>query len=278
MVRLLGLGDNTIDTYVDRGEEYPGGNAVNVAVLARRMGAEAAFCGCLGNDEAGDLLRAALAAEGVETGHCRAVAAPNARAFIAHNAGDRQFLRSSPGCRAAWGGFSAADLGYLTRFDIVHSSIFSGLEPYRAALRAAIRRWSFDFSVKWAPALPDDWLPHLDVAFLSYPDGMDDDVAALARACAERGTGTVVITRGVRGAYGLKRGVNAMATPKLASVVDTLGAGDAFITAFLLSDHSGAPLEDALDQGATAAAQTCGHFGAFGHGRAWRGSFDHAVT
>jgi len=38
-VRLLGLGDNTVDTYVDQGWQYPGGNAVNVAVLARRLGA-----------------------------------------------------------------------------------------------------------------------------------------------------------------------------------------------------------------------------------------------
>lgn len=278
MARLLGLGDNTIDTYVDRGEEYPGGNAVNVAVLARRMGAEASYCGCLGQDEAGDLLRAALAAEGVETSHCRSVAAPNARAFIAHNAGDRQFLRSSPGCRATWGGISTADLDYLATFDIVHSSIFSGLEPYRAALRPAIQRWSFDFSVRGTPALLDDWLPYLDVAFLSFPDGADDEVAALAGACAERGAGTVVITRGARGACGLKGGRVAMAPSTPARVVDTLGAGDAFITAFLLADHAGASLQDALEQGATAAARTCGHFGAFGHGRAWRGSFDHAVS
>ena len=33
--RILGLGDNTVDTYVDAGLQFPGGNAVNVAVLAR---------------------------------------------------------------------------------------------------------------------------------------------------------------------------------------------------------------------------------------------------
>ena len=28
---ILGLGDNTVDTYVDLGRQFPGGNAVNVA-------------------------------------------------------------------------------------------------------------------------------------------------------------------------------------------------------------------------------------------------------
>ncbi len=51
---LLGLGDNTIDSYVDLSRQFPGGNAVNVAVLAACHGARAAYLGCIGNDDAGD--------------------------------------------------------------------------------------------------------------------------------------------------------------------------------------------------------------------------------
>ena len=35
-MKLLGLGDNVMDAYLFRGELYPGGNAANVAVLAKR--------------------------------------------------------------------------------------------------------------------------------------------------------------------------------------------------------------------------------------------------
>lgn len=38
-MKLLGLGDNVMDAYLFRGELYPGGNAANVAVLAKRAGA-----------------------------------------------------------------------------------------------------------------------------------------------------------------------------------------------------------------------------------------------
>ncbi len=39
-MRLLGLGDNTVDIYIDRRVDFPGGNAVNVAVFDKRLGFE----------------------------------------------------------------------------------------------------------------------------------------------------------------------------------------------------------------------------------------------
>lgn len=45
-MKLLGLGDNVFDAYLFRDELYPGGNAANVSVLARRIGAE--YTGYLG--------------------------------------------------------------------------------------------------------------------------------------------------------------------------------------------------------------------------------------
>ena len=38
-MKLLGLGDSVMDAYLFQGLWYPGGNAVNTAVLARRAGA-----------------------------------------------------------------------------------------------------------------------------------------------------------------------------------------------------------------------------------------------
>ena len=34
MIRILGLGDNVVDRFLDRGRMYPGGQAMNVAVYA----------------------------------------------------------------------------------------------------------------------------------------------------------------------------------------------------------------------------------------------------
>ncbi|UUZ81205.1 hypothetical protein LJK88_41995 [Paenibacillus sp. P26] len=45
-MRLIGIGDNVVDYYQDQGVMYPGGNVLNVAVAAKRSGAEA--CAYLG--------------------------------------------------------------------------------------------------------------------------------------------------------------------------------------------------------------------------------------
>ena len=56
MVSLIGVGDNTVDTYLQTHTRYPGGNAVNVAVLAQRLGARAAYLGSLGDHARGKLI------------------------------------------------------------------------------------------------------------------------------------------------------------------------------------------------------------------------------
>ena len=62
---LLCIGDNVVDLYCDEGVYYPGGNALNVAVMARRAGLEgAAYMGILGNDAPGRHVEAAMRAEG----------------------------------------------------------------------------------------------------------------------------------------------------------------------------------------------------------------------
>ncbi len=79
-MRLLGLGDNTVDTYVDQGTQYPGGNAVNVAVFAHRLGLAAGYLGCLGADAAGDLLLQALQAKKGSTSAMPGASAARTRA------------------------------------------------------------------------------------------------------------------------------------------------------------------------------------------------------
>ena len=66
MTRILGLGDNTIDTYVDTCIQYSGGNAVNVAAMTARLGATSAYLGCVGCGYGGALLRSYLVAVGVD--------------------------------------------------------------------------------------------------------------------------------------------------------------------------------------------------------------------
>lgn len=267
--RLLGLGDNTVDTYVDRGLQFPGGNAVNVAVQAKRLGAETGYLGCFGSDAAGTLLSDALTREGVDIARCRIRPGRNARAFIGHDGQDRRFLRSERGVRGDWGSFDGDDLAYIASYDIVHSSIYSELGDALSVVRGAARRLSYDFSERWTNENLAATLPAVDIAFLSHPSASDEECRALLTHCIGLGPGMAVATRGAKGAMALASGSFHAQGATPASVVDTLGAGDGFIAACLLAILDGAGMAAALAAGAGHAAQVCGYQGGFGHGVAW---------
>jgi fructoselysine 6-kinase len=268
--RLLGLGDNTMDSYVDAGLQFPGGNAVNVAVLAHRLGVDAGYLGCLGTDAAGGLIREALEGEGIDLARCRQVEGVNARARIVHNAGDRKFIGSIPGVRGRYD-LAAEDFAYIAGFDAVHTSIFSELDAELPRLRAASRQLSYDFSERWNDTVFARVLPHIHIAFLSAPNRDDAVVEAVLRHCATSGV-MVVATRGAAGSMALVNGEVLRQGIAPATVVDTLGAGDGFIAAFLVALLRGAEPAAALELGAGFAATVCGWQGAFGHGAAWHDS------
>ena len=61
-MKLIAIGDNVMDYYKDRGEIFPGGNALNAAVLGKRYQADVSSCiGIIGNDQAADHVRQTLA-------------------------------------------------------------------------------------------------------------------------------------------------------------------------------------------------------------------------
>lgn len=270
MARILGLGDNTIDTYVDAGVQFPGGNAVNVAVMTARLGAQAAYLGCVGDDEGGALLCAALSAEGVDIARVRIRSGTNARAFIGHVAGDRQFLGSTPGVRADYR-WEEADFAYIGQFDHVHTSIYSELGDALPRIAAATPSLSFDASNRWSADYLQQVRPHVRFLFLSASELTESEALALGRQCLDGGPQAVVLTRGGDGALGMDAS-GAVVQPALPTMVlDTLGAGDGFISGFLTSMLAGGTLNEAMTRGAGFAAQVCGWQGGFGHDAPWIG-------
>jgi len=270
MPRLLGLGDNTVDTDVKAAVQYPGGNAVNVAVLARRAGAETGHLGCVGNDAAGALVCDALVAEGVDISRVRICDGANARALLAYHGGDRRFLGSRPGVRGQYA-LAAADFDYIAGFDLTHSSIFSELEAELPRIRSVTPQLSFDFSDRWTDGLLRQILPQIDIAFLSAPDADDAACATLLRHCSRLRAKLVVVTRGALGAMATDHAGISKQPALPTSVVDTLGAGDGFIAAFLVAHLQRAALPMALRAGAAMAADVCTWRGAFGHAAPWDG-------
>ena len=276
-MRIVGVGDNVLDRYVDQGLMYPGGNAVNVPVLALRFGAEAAaYVGAVGDDEGGSWLLEALGLEGLDTSRVKVLPERNSYTSVALVDGDRTFVGGEKGASSKLV-LTPEDVGFIHNFDVVHTSIYSGIEGQLQELRANSRILAFDFSNEFDEAYLDRVLGSVDYAFFSgsrmFPGARDTEESELEAFLArveDRGVRLALVTRGAKGAvlrYG-GRTWRQEAVP--CRVVDTLGAGDAFIARLIVGIVSGEEPSLALREAARSAAATCSYYGAFGHPRAYR--------
>ncbi len=265
MKRILGIGDNTVDLYIDKGLMFPGGNAVNVAVHAHRNGAETAYLGCLGQDEAGSLIYNSLLSEQVDISRCRRLAGNTSWTRILHQGNDRIFDGSNPGVRSRYD-LQEPDFEYISSFDLAHSSIYSSLESDMEKLDKAVPLIAFDFSDSSDLSYIKTLAPYIDYAFFSAADSKETDQQDFARLVHSLGPSIVVITRGEHGALaynGLRFESQDIVKTQ---VVDTLGAGDAFIAGFLVEYLANKDIRNALSKGSLAASKVCSFLGGFGFG------------
>ncbi|MEO8470266.1 MAG: PfkB family carbohydrate kinase [Chloroflexota bacterium] len=264
-MKLAGVGDNVVDRYMDLGLMFPGGQALNVAVYARRFGLESAYVGAIGDDVAGRQVLGAMRSEGLDISRLRIVAGTNAHAEVALVDGDRQFMGGNAGVSKFR--LSESDLAYLSEFDFVHSSESSYLED-QLGLLAGVAPVSFDFAVRRDPAYIEPLLPHVTIAEFSLGDLDEGAAKAWLQHIQSLGPRLVLGTRGASGAL-LLEGDRFWYQPTVSTeVIDTLGAGDAFIARVLVGVVRGEPFEISLAEAAVAAASTCRAYGAFGYGTA----------
>jgi len=264
MASVLGLGDNTIDVYLDEALGFPGGNAVNVSVFCSRLGARSAYLGAVGDDIHGERLLASLAQESVDVSRCQTVKGNNAWACVESNNGDRRFLGSNPGvCKQLE---LAPDIQpYMSQFDVVHTSTYSGLDQRLPELRGACNKLSYDLSDDWDDRQLDDVCPHVDILFISASDQSELECQQLAQRCLDLGVHQVVITRAEQGSMGFMTGTHTKQSAIETTVVDTMAAGDGFISAYLMACVDNKTLGQCLYEGAVYAARVCREEGGFGH-------------
>lgn len=259
-MRLISIGDNVVDRYLAQKVMYPGGNAVNVAVFARRCGADTGYIGVLGDDAAGDLVWRALTVNGVDTSHTRRAPGINAFAMVELRGGDRVFVASSKGVSVFTP--TSHDLKFAATADVIHTSHASSLEDHVATL-ASLAPVSFDFSYRHEPDYLHRVLPHVTFAHFSAGHLNDTEVADLATRAAAYQPRHLLITRGALGAEYWQDGHHFHQPARDVRVVDTLGAGDAFIASLLVDTAAGISAEDVLARAADRSAIVCQTHGAF---------------
>lgn len=237
----------------------PGGKGLNQAVAAARVGGEVAFLGAVGGDAFGVQLRETLTAAGVDISGVALVGRPSGTAHISVLDGGENAIVVVPDANGVElildGVQRRAILG--ARYLVVQ---FERPLPLVAAAVAFAREHGVVTVVTPAPVLPlpEGFLRNVDILVPNAAEacalaGVDDEAAA-ARTLS-RTVGTVVVTRGSRGALVARGGeVVAEVAPHRVTPVDTTGAGDTFTGVLVARLAAGDAEPDALRAASVAAA------------------------
>ncbi|WP_221585526.1 PfkB family carbohydrate kinase [Microbacterium sp. G2-8] len=221
-----------------------GGPAATAAVAAQRLGVPSAVIAAVGDDEAGDRVRARLAAEGVDVSGLVAVpGAETSRSIVIVSGRERtRAIVNRVGPRL--------DLSHASRAqELISGAAWVHVDQHGWQAVRDLRdripgpRLSIDAGNE-IPGLALDgtalFAPTREALERRY--GGEDLDESMRRAIDE-GADAVVVTDGGRGSFGLRAdGERAAATPPRADVVSTLGAGDVFhgaLIAGLLHADSG---------------------------------------
>lgn len=246
-----------------------GGKGANQAVMARLMGASVAMVNAVGDDGYGEQTLANFARYGIDTEHVRRVPGSSGVAPIWVEADGSNRIIIVPGAnRGLLPDDGAAAVAAQERLDAVIGQFEIDQSVTTAAFQAAKERGALTIlnpapgaAVSPELAVVSDWvIPNeTEFAIIARGVGSSDDVAdpeALARLATELGT-RLLVTLGERGAAVVAENGDVSVVPtQSVDAVDTTGAGDAFVGAFVFGLASGWDEEAAVRLGCAVAADS----------------------
>jgi fructokinase len=267
-------GEALVDLIPDRDRKNAsdavlGGSPYNVAIGLGRLGASTAFVSRLSNDPNGEDLATALSQAGVDLSFVARDVRPSPLAFVmrgtAQTGARYSFYLDATAFDGAWpfprtwpNGAEHLHVGSIAAVDPRHG------ESVVDALRMARSFGTTSFDPNIRPLVTPDretvaQLVERQVALASFVKASDEDLRwlypdrhpeASIASWALQGPSFCVMTRGEQGAVAYIKGERLVAPSPVVDVVDTVGAGDSFMSALIAAMD----VDGALGVGARATA------------------------
>jgi len=279
MTDLLTIGETMVSLRTPRAMRLGGdahlsiaGSETNVAIGLARLGHTATWLGAVGNDEPGRLIERTLRAEAVDTSRIR-FSDTDFTGFIAFDQPSHDITRVSYHRRGSAGSTLTPD-ECLAALEAVQPRLLhvTGITPAlsgtaRAATLAVVRaaaangvQVSLDVNYRarlWSRAEATalrELLPHVQTVFASDDEldlltDAEDPVADLLQTATE-----VVVTAGSKGAWSHTAAGTLHSAALPVTVVDSIGAGDAFVSGYLSATLDNLPAPDRLTRATTSGA------------------------
>lgn len=249
----------------------PGGKGCNQAVAAARLGADVRMVGAVGDDAMAAFPLRAMQAAGIDTHDVRAVAEPTGLAAVMVAAdGENAIVVASGANRAVQAG-QLADIrpgdGLVCQMEVPIAETAAALRMAKAAGAVTLLNLApFGELPGEAWNAVDVWVVNeVEAAALARQVGVaaSGDGPVLARALAARLQATVVATLGGNGAVAATAAGEAWHASVLpVDIVDSTGAGDAFVGGLATALAGGESLAEALRLASATAGLACTGFGA----------------
>lgn len=219
--------------------EHAGGKGLNQAVACARMGARTAFIGCVGNDSAGTMLRELLKSEGIDTSQLVTVDAPTGRAFITVDASGENTIVIVAGANAHVGDTAIT----LPQSKVMLAQLEIPLDVVtRVFVQARLQNLVTVLNPAPATSLTKELLSLCDIA---VPNETESAALGGTQILLGAGVSTVVTTLGERGAEISNTKSTIAVSPYHVNAIDTVGAGDAFVSALCAELARGETVEHA---------------------------------
>ena len=251
----------------------PGGKGSNQAVGVARLGAQSYFAGIIGDDKLSEIATELYRCEGVHTDYLEktALSPTGVGIIILNHEGENGIILDM-------GANNLMDAEWVDGVEpqIARSAVVMAVTevPVVAAMRAMSlgKRHGVRTILNPAPAskLDDSTLQYIDCLTPNETElrilmGLAPDdptpTVDLAHELRRRGAGTLIVTRGDRGALALSNDGMEEVPGVRVDVVDTTGAGDAFNAGLAIALAEGKSLIDAVKYANCAGAIACTKLG-----------------
>ena len=252
-MRVVTVGDNCIDDYEELGISYPTGNSVDVAIHLSKLGVPVSIVSTTGNDENGEQMIKLLKKHEINLSYFHRKPGSTAITKMALNGNDRVHVKYFEGVLKDFK-LSEDDIEYITGHDLVHTSFWGKVNDQLPVFKKAGVPIVYDFSVKLENDVIKFILPNVDYAFFSYHQ-RDSYIEEYMKWAKEFGPRIVIVTLGEEGSIAYDGQRFYQEGIVRVPVVNTVGAGDSFISGYICGMVNKKNTQECLKLGAKIASE-----------------------
>lgn len=253
-MKIAAVGFSCIDVYEKLNRRYATGNGIDCVINLAKKGIDASVVSVVGTDQFGEEMFSTLKQYGIDASHLHVRKGETSvfKMEIKEN-GDRVHLENIPGVMSEFR-LTEEDIDFISKHDFLHTDLMGKVLPQLPEFQKAGCKVVFDFSIFVGDDNNEKFLKNVDFAFFSYKE-KDKFIRDYLEHCIRMGSQVATAMLGEQGSItydGEKFYENGI---KKVKVVNTVGAGDAFVAGFIYGIMNGMDIEECQTCGTNTAAE-----------------------